>query len=124
MKATKKAGGTKIHPRIRITHEEVIVLCPGKIELLEKVVEARSLNQAAKEMGMSYMKAWLLVKVMNTSYKEPLLKMERGGRKGGGAELTDLGKLILRLYQEMHQASLVAIEKPWKEIRSHIKKTR
>jgi len=48
-----------------------ILLGPGKVELLERVAETHSLNQAAKQMGMSYMKAWLLVGLMNRSYKKP-----------------------------------------------------
>jgi len=110
-----------LRPRIRIVCGEDIVFGPGKAELLEHMAETRSLNQAAKRMGMSYMKAWLLVGIMNRSYKKPLVKMERGGAKGGGAELTPLGKHMLALYQEMHRAGLAAMAGPWKEMRKFLR---
>jgi molybdate transport system regulatory protein len=110
-----------LRPRIRILCGDNVVFGPGKAELLEHLAETHSLNRAAKRMGMSYMKAWLLVGIMNRSYKKPLIKMARGGAKGGGAELTILGKRVLSLYQQMHQASLEAMEGLWKEMRKSLK---
>jgi molybdate transport system regulatory protein len=117
----KRVSEPVLRPRIRILCGDSVAFGPGKAELLEHVAETHSLNQAAKRMGMSYMKAWLLVGIMNRSYKKPLIKMERGGAKGGGAELTALGKRILSLYQQMHRASLEAMEGSWKEIRKSLK---
>lgn len=102
-----------LRPRIRIILGEDIALGPGKVELLGHIEQTRSLNQAARLMGMSYMKAWLLVQVMNRSFRKPLVKSERGGVGGGGAELTPAGKRVLELYREMQRVSLEAMEKPW-----------
>ena len=107
----------ELHPRIRIMRGKTIALGPGKIELLGHIAETRSLNQAAKRMKMSYMKAWLLVKLMNSSYREPLVKAERGGAGGGGAELTPMGQQVLELYQEMEAASLKAMSPSWTRMR-------
>ncbi|HVE16010.1 MAG TPA: LysR family transcriptional regulator, partial [Chthoniobacterales bacterium] len=93
-----------------------IAFGPGKAELLESISATHSLSQAAKAMGMSYMKAWLLIKLMNRSFNEPLVQCERGGARGGGAELTATGERVLALYQEMHRATVEAIEEPWKEV--------
>lgn len=124
MAAPKTISHTsEVRPRIRVLSGQNVVLGPGKVELLEHVAETHSLNQAAKRMGMSYMKAWLLVGLMNRSYKKPLLKMERGGSKGGGAELTETGQRVLSLYRKMHQASLQAMDEPWQELRQLLKNT-
>jgi len=108
-------------PRIRVLRGKDIAFGPGKAELLGHIDTTRSLNQAAKLMGMSYMKAWLLVQIMNRSFKKPLVRSERGGANGGGAELTPAGKRALALYHEMHRASVEAMKKPWKEMRLLLK---
>ena len=70
---------------------------PGKADLLTHVAETGSLSESARRMKMSYMKAWLLVQVMNRSYKKPLVQAERGGTKGGGAHLTSYGRHVTSL---------------------------
>ncbi len=107
----------EVHPRIRILSGKVIAFGPGKAELLNHLEKTRSLNQAAKRMGMSYMKAWLLVQIMNRSYRHPLVKTERGGVHGGGAELTETGRQVLDLYRQMEVASRAAMIEPWKRMR-------
>lgn len=122
MPASRKAvSSPELRPRIRILHAEDIALGPGKAELLGYLDKTRSLNQAAKAMDMSYMKAWLLVQIMNRSFKKPLVKSARGGAKDGGAELTATGRQVLELYREMHRASLEAMKAPWKEMQRLLK---
>jgi molybdate transport system regulatory protein len=43
----------------------------GKIELLEGIARTGSLSQAAREMRMSYRRAWLLLEDMNVSFDQP-----------------------------------------------------
>lgn len=81
------------------------MLGPGKIQLLESIVNTGSLRAAAKEMRMSYMRAWNLAQELNRDPARPMIEMSRGGRSGGSASLTALGKKILRLYQEMDRAA-------------------
>jgi molybdate transport system regulatory protein len=106
-----------LRPRIRILYGGEIVMGPGKADLLMHVAETGSLSEAARRMKMSYMKAWLLVQVMNRSYKKPLVQAERGGTKGGGARLTSYGRRVLTCYREMEQRSLTAMQEPWNEVR-------
>jgi len=110
-----------LRPRIRILHGSEIVMGPGKAELLAHVAETESLSEAARRMKMSYMKAWLLVQVMNRSYKKPLVQAERGGTKGGGARLTSYGRRVLGCYREMEEKSLAAMHEPWKKVRRMLK---
>ena len=110
-----------LRPRIRIIHGDEIVMGPGKAELLRHIAETGSLSEAARRMKMSYMKAWLLVQVMNRSYKKPLVQAERGGTRGGGALLTSYGRRVLDGYREMEQRSLTAMQEPWKRVRRMLK---
>lgn len=80
-----------------------ILLGPGKADLLEGVRDTGSLRQAAARLGMSYMRAWTLVKTMNGSFKEPLVALARGGARHGGATLTPAGIRVLALYRGMEK---------------------
>ena len=110
-----------LRPRIRILLGGEIVMGPGKADLLTHVAETGNLSESARRMKMSYMKAWLLVQVMNRSYRKPLIQAERGGTRGGGAHLTSYGRRVLACYREMEQRSLTAMEEPWKKIRRMLK---
>lgn len=64
----------------------------GRIKLLENIEQFGSINQAAKQMAMSYKKAWKLIEDMNQLHSQPLVLSEKGGKSGGGTQLTELGK--------------------------------
>jgi len=114
--------GPRLAPRLRVYGGKEIVLGPGKVELLGHIAECGSLSEAARRMEMSYMRAWLLLQIMNRSFREPLVLAERGGAKGGGAQLTELGRTVLELYREMEAESLKAMEGPWKRLQKLLRK--
>ncbi len=84
------------------------MLGPGKMELLAAVEATSSLAAAAKEMGMSYMRAWKLAQDLNRDPERPMVELSRGGTAGGTAALTKFGTKILRLYQKMDGAAIKA----------------
>ena len=73
---------------------------PGPAELLELIGETGSISQAAKAMGMSYKKAWGIVERLN-SRSRPYVVTQPGGEKGGGAELTEEGKAVVKSFQKI-----------------------
>ena len=85
--------------RLRITMADEIALGPGKVDLLEAVGETGSITSAAKELGMSYRRAWLLIDTMNRCFRKPVIEAEAGGRRGGGTRLTPAGRDVIRLYR-------------------------
>jgi molybdate transport system regulatory protein len=114
---TRSSRIRSLLPRIRILRGSDIALGPGKAELLALIGQTGSINQAARRMGMSYMRAWSLVRTMNRCFKKPLILVARGGEGGGGATLTETGVKAVALYQRMEQASLRAAAAPWKQMR-------
>jgi len=70
------------------------------------VQETGSISEAARRMQMSYMRAWSLIRTMNTCFCEPVITTERGGEGRGGAQLTATGKRLLRLYEELESQCL------------------
>ena len=91
--------------RLRIRAGEDIALGPGKADLLEAIAATGSISSAAKSLGMSYRRAWLLVETMNRSFKTPLVQAKTGGKSGGGAEVTPLGRRALGLYRAMQKTA-------------------
>ena len=72
---------------------------PGKIALLEAIRSTGSISAAARSLGMSYRRAWLLVEEVNDALLEPAVTAETGGRSGGGAALTAAGNKVIDLYR-------------------------
>src|SRR6478736_6394106 len=95
-----------LKPRFRIVCGDEIALGPGKMELLEALIETGSLNEAARRLDMSYMRAWKLVKTMNECFREPVVVAKRGGKSGGGMKVTETGHRALALYQEIETIAL------------------
>lgn len=87
---------------------EEIVLGPGKADLLEAIAATGELRRAAARLGMSYMRAWKLVQMMNGAFREPLVETTRGGTGHGAARLTKTGKSVIAIYHEMERRSLAA----------------
>lgn len=107
--------------RVRVSRGEVDAFGPGKAQLLESLLMTGSLNASASAMKMSYVKALALARAMNAHFHEPLIALSRGGKKGGGAEVTDAGRKVLAEYQAMRQASETAAQPGWKRLRKLLK---
>jgi molybdate transport system regulatory protein len=76
----------------------------GKIELLEGIARSGSLSEAARQMRMSYRRAWLLLADMNRSFDGPVARASTGGRGGGGAVLTPFGLHLIEGYRTLEAA--------------------
>jgi molybdate transport system regulatory protein len=90
---------THITVRVRIYFGSALAVGPGRVELLEGIQRTGSLSQAARDMGMSYRRAWLLVQSLNNSLSQPASLAIRGGRRGGGALVTPTGRALIRAYR-------------------------
>ena len=95
------AGAKHAHPRVRILIGSATALGPGKVDLLEAIAKSGSISAAARVMGMSYRRAWLLVDTMNRCFRKDVVITSTGGPGGGGARVTPLGLDVLRRYRQM-----------------------
>jgi molybdate transport system regulatory protein len=121
--AVKTKRGPRKHFKalFRVYLGNEIALGPGKAELLGHIAQTGSISEAARRMEMSYNRAWLLVRTMNRSFKQPLVESSRGGDKHGGAQLTKSGKDVLRLYRQLETKFATVTRKPLREIVSRLK---
>ena len=76
---------------------------PGKADLLDAIAATGSISAAAKHMGMSYRRAWLLVDTMNRCFADPLVETRPGGGEQAGAVVTDAGRAALADYRALSQ---------------------
>jgi molybdate transport system regulatory protein len=87
------------HLSIRIDLASGARIGPGKIALLEAIRSTGSISAAARTLGMSYRRAWLLVEEINRTLREPAVTAESGGARGGGAVVTAVGERVVDLYR-------------------------
>lgn len=106
-KAAKSSN--RLKPQIRILFRKAIAMGPGKADLLRAIADTGSISAAARQMEMSYRRAWLLVDTMNQSFSTPLVETATGGSHGGGARVTEFGKEVLERYQRMEAKATASV---------------
>jgi molybdate transport system regulatory protein len=89
--------------RFRIDFAKNSCVGPGKIRLLEAIRDSGSLSQGARNIGMSYRRAWLLVESLKQSFREPVTVASTGGKAGGGMLVTEFGDALIRNYRELER---------------------
>lgn len=89
----------KIHLKLSVLNDQGLpFMGRGPVQLLQGIERLGSINQAAKEMNMSYVKAWKIIKRMAASLGGKILKTEIGGKDYGGSKLTPLATKFLDFY--------------------------
>ncbi|NOU22876.1 MAG: TOBE domain-containing protein [Methyloglobulus sp.] len=73
------------------------------ISLLRAIEQSGSINQAAKEIGLSYKGAWQMIERANNLAPKVLIATATGGSKGGGTKLTTTGHALLKLFTGLEQ---------------------
>ncbi|MBL9045845.1 MAG: LysR family transcriptional regulator [Tabrizicola sp.] len=94
------------HLRLRIRFGGDDFIGPGKVELLERIAATGSIAAAARDMGMSYKRAWSIIETLNAMFDMALVESARGGPGKGGAALTGRGQDVLAEYRAIHAAAL------------------
>jgi molybdate transport system regulatory protein len=111
----RKANGG-IGLRLRVVLRPGAALGPGKIDLLEAIAETGSIRAAGNRFKMSYRRAWGLVAELNGMFRTPLVVAETGGRGGGGATLTPLGRTVVERFRRMEEGSWSAVERDFRRL--------
>jgi molybdate transport system regulatory protein len=94
----------KPQAHIRIDFSGTCSIGPGKIGLLEGIERTGSLSAAARALGMSYRRAWLLLHSTNEGFSEPVVELSVGGKDGGGTRLTEFGRRLVADYRRFDAA--------------------
>ena len=95
---------------------------PGKIALLEAIKATGSISAAARQIDMSYRRAWLLVEEINKALRQPAVAAATGGKQGGGAALTPVGEEVIALYRAVERAAHDSAAKEFRALDKLIRK--
>ena len=91
---------------------------PGRVELLERINQTGSISQAARQMHMSYKKAWEMITILNTQANRPLVIVRAGGEKGGGSSITEEARELIAYHKSLRDRFMAFLEKETERLRS------
>lgn len=86
--------------KLMLKRNNDIFFGPGVAELLEDIEKTGSVRKATETMGLSYSKAWQILRKANASLGYDLVISTKGGINGGSAYLTKEGKELLEKYKK------------------------
>ena len=85
------------------------------IRVLKQIEKAGSLHQAAKDLGISYRKAWLIIQNVEKKLGIEFLDRKVGGVSGGGSHITPSGKVFMRNYEKFRAEIEKVLEKTYQK---------
>ncbi len=110
----------KQRPQVRILFGSVYPLGPGKASLIEAVGRTGSISAAARELGMSYRRAWQLIDATNKCFRQPLVETATGGRGGGGATVTPFGEEVLDRFRTIEAKAVASVDRDITEFQRYL----
>ena len=107
---------------LRVLAEDDPAMGPGKARLVALIDSTGSISAAAREMGMSYRRAWQLVEALNSSFTQQVIVTAVGGRLGGGATVTEFGRDLVESYLKMEEKAASAIASDLRRFERRLRK--
>jgi len=107
---------------LRIMAGESPAMGPGRARLIALIDSTGSISAAARQMGMSYRRAWQLVDAINSSFARPVVVTAVGGKRGGGSAVTAFGREIVTQYAAMEDKASTAIAADLKQFARLLRK--
>ena len=77
------------------------LLGKGGADILNAIRKEQSISKAARKVNMSYRYVWNYIAKLQKALAEPIVETHKGGKKGGGTKLTDLGEALLKEYKRV-----------------------
>jgi molybdate transport system regulatory protein len=97
----KPSPPTTVRATLWVERGGAVALTDAGADLLEQIQATGSLSEAARVLRFSYRRAWMLLDGMNRRWDQPLVVTAVGGKRGGGAALTELGERVLRSFRDL-----------------------
>jgi len=112
----EKHNGLGIRSKIWIEMDGEPVFGRGRRFLLEAIDTHGSINQAAKEVGISYRKAWGHIQTIEKRLGVLLVVRQTGGKNGGGATLTPEARELLDKFETMERGLREFVDAQFREM--------
>ncbi len=89
---------------------------PGMVTLLKQIQSLGSVREASEKTGISYSKAWTMIRTAEEETGVKLVGRQPGGKHGGMAEVTKAGFGLIRKYEELERCIQVYSDQKFREI--------
>jgi len=87
---------------------------PGVLSVLQGIQEYKSINRAAVQMGLSYVKALNLLNRLEADLGKGILIRKRGGNDRSGSELTPFGETFISEYIRLEKRVQAHVDKEFR----------
>ena len=87
--------------RFQLQHESGARVGEARIRLLDAIGREGSISAGARAVGLSYRGAWDAVQALNALFGRPVVQAQVGGRDGGLASVTPLGRALVVAFQRI-----------------------
>ncbi len=102
--------------RIRVLRPSGGHIGPGMVTLLKAVESEGSISGAARSLGMSYRRAWLLLDQAKDALGAAVVETNNGGAEKGGAKLSDSGARLVAIYDRIEAGANAAVSAELREL--------
>jgi molybdate transport system regulatory protein len=97
-------------PSLRIEVGEGLTLDSIKVALIEEIDKQGSISAAQRELGLTYRNAWTHIDAVNQMFPGKIVVASVGGKQGGGAYVTDLGRSLAAAFRRAELRAQQATE--------------
>ena len=93
---------------------------PGVLYVLEGIRACKSINKAAAQMSLSYVKALNMLNRLEADLGQQILVRKRGGNQRGGSELTPFGERFTTEYGRLEKRVQAHLDKEFRIFQKRI----
>ncbi len=97
-------GKVSIKYKVWLEKDGEIIIGMGREKLLKEIDKTGSIKKAAENLGISYKKAWEYLKAMENRLGKKLVETHKGGKYGGGSQLTPYAKKLISDFEKVQQS--------------------
>ena len=106
-----------MHPQIKLTFATTTSFFgPGSVELLREIDRCGNVREACEKCGFSYSKGWTILKRCEEKSGYTIVERQTGGQNGGAAFVTDKGRDLLAVYDELSKEIEEIAEERFREL--------
>jgi molybdate transport repressor ModE-like protein len=99
-----------------IEHNGVVVLSEWRVRLLDAIDQTGSISRAAERMKVTYHRAWEKLHEMEEGLGYKLVEAQVGGVGGGGAELTEQGRALMKQFRSLSAGLADEIDQRFEDV--------
>jgi molybdate transport system regulatory protein len=103
----------KLNPSFYLVLEDerrIPVIDQMDAKLLRFISEFGTMSEAARRLGVSYRTAWARISSLEKRFGMTLVIRQSGGKKGGGAKLTENGLELLKNFRRLRKYIFNALD--------------